>query len=91
MLGVVTVRKRINGSYSDTSENRQMISPVVAVPGIFLPRREIRQLISRTETVARPFSLRGSYSLPWKGARMIGRRQYESRGSEATKHLQMLI
>jgi len=83
MLGVVTVCKRIERSYFDTSENRQMISRAVAVPGIFHPRREIRQMISRTEAVPGPFSLRGrmvaidngdppTYNLPWKGARMIG-------------------
>ena len=76
-------RKRIERSYFDISENRQMISRAVAVPGIFQPRREIRQLISCTETVPGPFSLRGwmvsidngdppTYSFPWKGARMIG-------------------
>ncbi|QHN95659.1 uncharacterized protein DS421_18g611630 [Arachis hypogaea] len=58
MLSAVTVCKRIERSYSDTSENQQMISRAVAVPGIFHPRREIRQLISRTEIVAGPFSLR---------------------------------
>ena len=60
-----------------------MISRAVAVPSIFHPRREIRQLISRIETFPGPFSLRGrmvaidngdppTYSLPWMGAHMIG-------------------
>ena len=75
MLGAVTVCKRIERSYSNTSENWQMISRAVAVPGICHPRREIWQLISRAEIVPGIFHLRGSYSLPLKEAMRVWRRR----------------
>jgi len=52
-----------------------MISRAVAVHGIFHPRQEIRQLISRAKIVPGIFHPRGFYSLPWRGAGMVGRRQ----------------
>ena len=78
-----------------------MISRAVAVPGIFYPRREIRQLISRAETVPGIFYLRGrmvaidnsdppTYILPWKEICVHEEEDRKKAEIQKTEHLQNL-